>query len=164
MAAKKKKQVVKKQAVKDKGGRPTAFKIEYLSAIYKLCELGATDSDLADAFGVTRGTINNWKKKHPEVFIHIKSGKDDANEKVKMSLYNRAIGMSVKETKLASFEGEFTDSKQITKNYLPDVTACEIWLINRDPENWKSRNADRATGDNDKMTDVLTKLIDKLPN
>lgn len=159
-----KKKTAKKQAVKDKGGRPTVFKTEYLAAIYKLCELGATDKDLAEAFGVTRGTINNWKKKHPEVFVHILTGKNDANEKVKNALYHRALGFKIKETKIAQFEGVFTDAKQITKHYPPDVRACEIWLINRDPDNWKSRR-DESPGDgaSEDLADALKTLAHKLP-
>lgn len=168
MATKKKttskKKSKKKQTVKNKGGRRTLYKPEYAAAMYKLCELGATDNDLAEAFGVTRRTICGWKKKYPDVFSHIKSGKDDANEKVKKALYHRAIGYSHKETKLAMFEGQFTDEKQIVKHYPPDVTACEIWLINRDPENWKSRNVDRNTGGDDtELADALSKLAEKLP-
>lgn len=163
-----KKKAVKKSTTKkeekDKGGRPTSFKTEYLTATYKLCELGATDKDLAAAFNVTRRTICGWKKKYPEVFAHIKSGKDDANEKVKNALYHRALGTSVEETKIATFEGQITDSKKIKKHFPPDVTACEIWLINRDPENWKSRQADRSGGGNDtELADALSKLAEKLP-
>lgn len=168
MASKKKKVVkkktVKKQAVKDQGGRPTVYKPEYAAAMYKLCQLGATDTDLAEAFGVTRGTINNWKKKNPEVFIHIKQGKDDSNEKVKNALYHRALGFKCKETKIAMFEGHITDAKNITKHYPPDVRACEIWLINRDPDNWKSRN-NEPTGDNgsEEIADALKQLAEALP-
>jgi hypothetical protein len=153
------------KTVKDKGGRPTRFKTEYLAAIYKLCQLGATDADIAEAFGVTRRTVCGWKKKHPEVFSHIKRGKEDANENVKRALYHRAIGYSVKETKLAMFEGVFTDERVITKHYPPDTTACEIWLINRDPENWKSRNKEIANTENaaQQLADAFATIADKLP-
>lgn len=136
MASKKK--AKKKQTVKNKGGRPTVFKTEFLAVIFKMCELGATDSDLAAAFGVTRGTINNWKKKHPEVFVQIKQGKNEANEKVEKALYQRALGFKCDETKFATFEGQITDSRKFKRHYPPDINAIKFFLTNRDPERWKN--------------------------
>lgn len=60
---------------KNKVGRPTYFKEEYVELAYKYCLLGATDKDLAQFFEVTETTINNWKNDHPEFFESIKKGK-----------------------------------------------------------------------------------------
>ncbi len=35
------------------GGRPTAYKPEFCDIARKMCELGATDDDLAEAIGVS---------------------------------------------------------------------------------------------------------------
>jgi len=122
---------------KNKGGRPSKFKPEYVQTIYKLCELGATDNDLAAALNVSVRTINQWKLDHPTVFDAIKAGKKFADEAVVQAMYQRAIGYSHKDTKFATYEGVITDQKEYTKNYPPSEVAGIFWLTNRDPENWK---------------------------
>jgi len=156
----KKKKAKKKQAVKNKGGRPTVFKTEHLAVIYKMCELGATDSDLAAAFGVTRGTINNWKKKHSEVFVQIRAGKNDANENVEKALYQRALGYKCDDVKFATFEGAITDAKKFKKHYPPDIGAIKFFLTNRDPERWKNI-IEQGHGDGEKAEPVKVSVVVK---
>ena len=45
-------------------GRPTAYRKEYDDLVFKLCVMGATDKELAEAFDVSDRTIDGWKKKH----------------------------------------------------------------------------------------------------
>ncbi len=47
-------------------GRPTAYKPEFAEQARKLCQLGATDIDLADFFGVTDRTVRGWQNAHAE--------------------------------------------------------------------------------------------------
>ena len=47
---------------KHAGGRPTAYKPEYVEQAYNYCLLGAIDVQLANFFRVTEKTINTWKK------------------------------------------------------------------------------------------------------
>ena len=42
-------------------GRPSKYKEEYCEQAEKLARLGATDKEMADFFGVTEQTLNNWK-------------------------------------------------------------------------------------------------------
>ena len=57
------------------GGRPSSFKSEFVEQARKLCQLGATDEDLADFFQVAIRTIANWKASQPG-FCRPKGGKD----------------------------------------------------------------------------------------
>lgn len=50
-------------------GRPTDYQPDYAALTEKLCLLGATDSDIADFFGVSVRTIYRWKIEHEE-FCH----------------------------------------------------------------------------------------------
>jgi hypothetical protein len=45
-------------------GRPTAYQPEFAEQARKLCQLGATDIDLADFFLVTDRTIRGWQNAH----------------------------------------------------------------------------------------------------
>ena len=49
-----------------KMGRPSSFRPEFVKMVRHLCKLGATDADLADAFGVSIPTVDTWKAKHPD--------------------------------------------------------------------------------------------------
>lgn len=120
------------------GGRPTNFKPEYCTEAAKLCAMfGATDSDLAQWFGVTERTIGNWKHDYPEFFLSIKPAKETFDERIERSLAERAMGYRATDTKFATFEGEITDSQEYIKTYPPDPTACIFWLTNRQPKKWK---------------------------
>ena len=55
-------------------GRPTLYRAEYAEKAYKVCLLGATDVDLASFFKVSKATINNWKRDHPEFLDSIRRG------------------------------------------------------------------------------------------
>jgi len=119
-------------------GRPSSLKPEMIQQAEKLCKLGATDADMADFFGVSEMTINNWKKAHPQFSLALKNGKAIADEQVERSLYDRACGYSHPEDKIFNNNGEEM-IVPTTKHYPPDTTACIFWLKNRKPEEWRDR-------------------------
>ena len=47
-------------------GRPTLYKPEYAEQAYKLCQLGATDIELAKFFNVSLDTIHEWSNVNEE--------------------------------------------------------------------------------------------------
>ena len=134
-----------------KAGRPTKYKKEFIEQAYNYALLGAIDADLAIFFGVNVDTIYEWKKRHKQFSDALKSGKEVADSKVAKALYTRAIGYSTKETKLAIDEGQFTDEKEVTKNYPPETTACIFWLKNRQPTKWREKQADESTDASDAL-------------
>jgi len=142
----------------DKGGRPTAYKSEYNDQVFKLCLLGATDVELADFFNVCEKTINNWKEKEPEFLQSLRRGKDQADAKVADSLYNRALGYSHPETKIASHEGVITDTKEVIKHLPPDTTAAIFWLKNRQSKNWRDKQDVEHSGGLE-----ITRIVDDVP-
>lgn len=120
------------------GGRPTAYKPEFIEQAYNYCLLGATDVQLAEFFNVTESTINLWKKKQPEFADALKRGKMFADALVAHSLFKRANGYSHPETHINFHEGKITQT-EITKHYPPDTTACIFWLKNRQPKFWRDK-------------------------
>ena len=119
-------------------GRPSLYRKEYEERAYKLCLLGAIDSELADFFGVCTTTIDTWKHEHPEFLVALKKGKTFADANVAESLYKRAIGCSHTESHVSNFKGDIAVTN-ITKNYPPDTGAAFIWLKNRQPQKWNER-------------------------
>lgn len=127
------------------GGRPTKFKPEYIGQAEKLCKLGATDEDLADFFGVSIRTIANWKSEHPEFLQALKAGKDEADDRVERSLYQRAVGYSHDAAKIFQNGGEPV-IVPYREHFAPDTTAAIFWLKNRRPTEWRDRHVQEHTG------------------
>lgn len=117
-------------------GRPSSYKAEYSRIAKKMCELGAIDTEVAEALGVTKQTINAWKTAYPEFLDSLKTGKAPADERVKQSLYQRALGYFHPEDDIRVLNGEIKITPTI-KHYPPDTTACIFWLKNRLPEEFR---------------------------
>lgn len=126
-------------------GRPTKYKAEYAKQAAKLCRLGATDANLADFFEVSVSTINLWKVEHKEFSESIKVPKDEADERVKQSLYLRAMGYEHDEVDVRVVDKAIIQTP-IRKFYPPDTTAAIFWLKNRKPEEWRETKAVELTG------------------
>lgn len=127
-------------------GRPTQYRAAYAKKAAKLCELGATDKELAEFFEVSEQTINTWKQKHPKFLESIRRAKDEADRKVERALFERATGYAHLDTKFATFEGRITDSCEYTKHYPPDYNAMRLWLLNRKPEVWRDKQEHEHSG------------------
>ncbi|WP_339314621.1 hypothetical protein [Paenibacillus sp. FSL M7-0896] len=119
--------------------RPSKYKEEFAQQAYKLCLLGATDKELANFFEVDEATINRWKLSNEEFCEALKSGKFIADSNVAEKLYQRAIGYQHVETITASYQGQITDTLDVTKYYAPDPTSAIFWLKNRQPKLWRDK-------------------------
>lgn len=126
----------------------TAYKEYYADMAYRLCLLGSTNKQLAEAFGVCVNTIDNWRAKHFEFQMAVYRGKTEADMQVVESLFQRATGCSHKDTKFASHEGKITDAREFMRHLPPDIQACMYWLNNRQGYRWTSKQqVDVRSGD-----------------
>lgn len=141
-------------------GRPTKYKPEYVKVAAKLCELGATDWDIAQALSINVATLQRWKHTHPEFCDAIKTGKSPTDDRVEMSLYQRATGYSYESVKVFNHQGEPL-IVPIVEHVPPDTGAMIFWLKNRRPESW--RNSPEGAG-GEGLADVLARVIDSLPS
>lgn len=122
----------------DKGGRPTLYRPEYARQAKKLCELGATDAELADFFGVEVRTIYRWSVEHKGFCQATRLGKEAADRRVERALYARAVGYEHDDTDIRVADGEVIQTP-IRKHYPPDTAAASLWLRNRRPDLWRDR-------------------------
>jgi hypothetical protein len=126
------------------GGRPSAYRPEFVDQAKKLCRLGATDKELADFFGVNVATINRWKVVHPEFCASLNAGKLLSDAEVAHKLYRRATGYSHKAVKIFMPQGaDAPVYAPYTEHYPPDTTAMIFWLKNRRPEQWREKQQDK---------------------
>ena len=58
-----------------KTGRPSKHKPEFNVAVRVMAEKGFIDTEIAKAFGISKTTLNKWKKDYPEFLASIKGGK-----------------------------------------------------------------------------------------
>lgn len=124
-----------------KQGRPSKFKPEFAGQAKKLCELGATDADLADFFEVTDRTIYRWQTQHQEFCQALKAGKSEADDRVERSLYHRATGYSFDAVKIFMPAGAANPVYAPYREQLPpDTTAAIFWLKNRRKDEWRDRH------------------------
>jgi hypothetical protein len=137
-----KKKPTKSKKVKEKtvkaAGRPSSYKEEYAQQAYKLCLLGAKDTEMANFFGVAVSTFSLWKTEHHEFSEALKSGKAQADGVIAESLFHRAKGYTHPEEKIFVYEGTPIRVDTV-KHYPPDTMACIYWLNNRQPEAWRPK-------------------------
>ncbi len=133
--------------MKSKPGVKSSFKPEYIGQAEKLCRLGATDLEIGDFFGVTIRTIYRWKNENEEFSLALKTGKQEADERVERSLFARANGYEHEEVDIRVIQNEIVQTP-IRKFYPPDTVACIFWLKNRRPAEWRETKAVELTGAN----------------
>ena len=110
-----------------------------------MCQLGATDSDLAEAFGVSTRTIWLWRSTYGEFCHALKVGKGPTDDRVERSLYQRAVGYSYSTEKIFHHQGTITRA-QCIEHVPPDPGAAKIWLTNRRSEQWRDKSTTEVTG------------------
>lgn len=112
---------------RDDLGRPTDYRPEYDAQAAKLCELGATNADLAHFFEVSERTIERWQVRNESFAIASRVGKEHADEKVKVAFYKLAKGYE--------YDEEYIDKRGVkqTRRVVvpPNAMAATKWLAVR---------------------------------
>jgi hypothetical protein len=142
-------------------GRPTKYKAEYAKQAEKLCDLGATDVDLAEFFDVEVRTIYRWKITHKAFCQALTASKEGYDSRVERAVALRAIGYSHPDVDIRVIEGEIVKT-EIIKHYPPDTKAALAWLYNRKSDKWHPNPTDSGNED-ETLAKALLLLADKLP-
>jgi hypothetical protein len=103
-------------------GRPTKYDPDYAEQAYQHCLAGATDAVLAEAFGISESTLNEWKNRYPEFRASVAMGKAPADAQVAYAVFRKATGYER--------NGVW---------YPPDTHAGIFWLKNRRPDRWRDK-------------------------
>ena len=124
-------------------GRPTKYSKMFSEQAYQLSLLGLTDVQMANVFGIDDSTFYRWKTEHEEFCEAITRGKDIADAKVASALYNRAVGMVVRE-QISTMKGLVWAEKELP----PDTAAAKHWLGNRQRALWGSNGTTTVESEN----------------
>ena len=113
---------------------------------------GLSDQQIAKNIGISRSTLNEWRKKYPDISDTLKKGKEVADAEVENTLYLKCIGHKVQLKKTFKVKKiEYNDAGKKIKEeenletgedevYIPpDTKAIIFWLTNRMREDWKER-------------------------
>jgi transcriptional regulator with XRE-family HTH domain len=120
------------------GGRPkTLLKPEKIAQ--KLAALGLTMIQIAGALGISERTLRQWKVDNRKLTAAIKKGRSWLTLRIEDSLAQKALGMTIPETKVSVINGRIVLTT-IQKHLPPDTLACIFWLKNRAPERWGDRH------------------------
>lgn len=140
--------------IKRPPGRPTIFKPEYVEQARKLCELGATDQEIAAFFQIDRATFYRWQNTKPGFCEALVAGKSLADERVVRAMYHKAIGYTFDSEKLFQHKGKIVRAK-IREHVPPDPIAGKFWLVNRQRDKWQEvqKHEHGQPGDFDKLGD-----------
>ena len=136
---------------------------------YQLTLLGITGLKIAQLFGITEKTFENWKSDHPEVFQSIREAKELADANIAKSLYQRAQGYSHPETKAqwvstdVKIDGEWRrqgrwEYAEMIRHYPPDPTSMIFWLKNRHSRLWSDKQRVEVGIDPDMLDTFLAAL------
>jgi hypothetical protein len=124
---------------------------------------GMTEYELAKVFGISTETLDQWQHDHPEFSEALILGKGVADERVKRSLYHRAVGYNVNAEKI--FYNRRT-GKVVRVPYIkhvpPDVTAALSWMRNRDPQNWRENHHLNVTSDDSTAISIQEAQVELL--
>jgi len=119
-------------------GRPPTYHDGIPDQARKLCELGATDFEVAKFFGITTTTLYRWRHDHPEFCEALKAGKHALDERVVRSLAHKALGYTFESEKIFAHQGKILRAKTV-EHVPPDTTAMIFWLKNRRPKEFRDR-------------------------
>lgn len=120
---------------------------------------GLTDEQIAKNCNVSRSTLNEWRKKYPDISDAIKKNKELADFEVENALFKRACGytVTVNEQKVDRDGFEHDLKREI---HIPgDVAAMIFWLKNRQPNKWREKQQELKPPVND---DDKVILVDDL--
>jgi transposase-like protein len=145
-------------------GMPTKYKPEFDEQVKKLSLLGAIDTEIADFFGVCETTLNKWKKAHKSFREAMMSGKIIADANVAERLYERAMGVKIKNQKALVDRFGTPHVVNVEEEIAPDVNAQRFWLNNRNPKRWRDKQTldiDFSKFSDDQLDEIINTLMQK---
>lgn len=134
---------------------------------WSLALKGATNDEIAEAFGISKRTIIRWTQTYPSFADAIERGKNGADAQIEKKLFERALGFSVTETKKVVDVDKNGNTKPVRvetyeKKVAPDTMAIMYWLNNRKKKTgeWSQNQSITLSGSVDTGPD-LSKLSEE---
>lgn len=129
--------------------------LKKLKDIEEWASMGLSEMQIACNLGISRASLENYKKANLDILNSLKRGKNQADFKVENALYKKSTGYVIKETVAVKCKDtyyddnnnkcqkEYLDTVEIEKEVPAETNAIKFWLINRKQGKWKD-NPTRA--------------------
>ena len=129
-------------------GRPTRYRPEYANQARQAYQLGACDEDIARFFEIDISTFYRWRVRHADFAAACVIGREFADNRVEMSMYQRAIGFEYEVERVFMF-ASWTDPliARSTRRVLGDPRIAMQWLRLRRPKEWREDKVRDEDGD-----------------
>jgi transposase-like protein len=148
--------------------RPTKYDREikpHIDDIRKAVESGATDKEIATAFGIAESTLYKYKKEKPEFSAAFARGREKVVIDIKAALLKKALGYEYTEEKAVAKKDKDGETVVLVETYKkhqpPSETAAAMLLRNYDSD-W--RDNDSAAARLKQQEQDLKKAIAKATN
>ena len=115
---------------------PTAIDIQKAEIAALTCK---GDKDFAEFLEIDLLTLKVWCKKSKAFYNAVNTWKDNATNQIEVALAKKAIGFTKKTRRDVITKAGTIETLTIETYYPPDTAAANMWLTNRDPENWKDK-------------------------
>ncbi|HSI19162.1 MAG TPA: hypothetical protein VK980_15420 [Sphingomonas sp.] len=127
-------------------GRPTSYTPDHARQAKLICELGATEEQLAAIFAVHHDTVRRWRLRYPDFAESLRAGRESADLRAELNLYRNAIGYDYTETRVF-LRRDRAVPVEVTRHKHAQTGAALQWLRLRDPA-WRAppRRADDGSG------------------
>ena len=126
--------------------RPSKYDTEikpHLDEIREAVAAGATDKEIAKAFGIAESTIYKYKKTKKEFSQAFMRGREKVVIEIKAALLKKALGFEYEEEKRVGKKDKNGENIILIERYkrqsLPSETAAAMLLRNYD-ENWRDND------------------------
>lgn len=131
-------------------GRPSKYDTEikpHLEEIKQAVAAGATDKEIAEAFGIAESTIYKYKKEKKEFSQAFARGRKKVVFEIKAALLKKALGFTYEETKKVARKDKNGENIVVIEKYerqcLPSETAAAMLLRNYDAD-WRDNDNNTA--------------------
>lgn len=108
-----------------------------LALVEKWARDGLDEKQIAKNLGISKSTMETYKKEHLDFLDSIKRGKEPFIAEVENALAKRALGFFYEDSKtyIKEEDGKEVRYQEIQRKYQPpDVGACSIILKNKDKD------------------------------
>lgn len=124
-------------------GAPTKYKKEMCKKVVQLCELGATDKEIANFLDIDVATLYRWQHTHVEFCDAFTLGKQKADTRIERSMYQKALGATVVDQQVVKVKQKDGSEKievvNVERTIPPDPGMMQWWLKNRKPDEWRDK-------------------------
>lgn len=106
---------------------------------------GLTNGQIAKNIGISRQTLDNWCKKHVDIFNAIKKGREPVVRELENALIKKAKGFEYEEITTEMWVDDTGEKRQKVSKHrkysAPDTSAAIFLLKNYKPNKYRNYNA-----------------------